>query len=160
MNPKILIVDDHEVVRQGVRSILSKSRPDWEVCGEASGGKEAIRAAIASIPDIVVLDITMPGMSGLEAAAHIVKLGLPCRVLIFTMHESETLIGDVRAVGAHGYVQKSQASRDLVLAIESLLAGGTFFAPTLQAEPKKKREPKSGTTFSKPLYAFLSLCPG
>lgn len=159
MSPKILIVDDHEVVRQGVRSILAASRPRWDVCGEASNGKEAIDSVVASNPDVIILDITMPGMSGLETASSITGLGLPCRVLIFTMHESERLITDIRAAGAHGYVQKSQASRDLVLAIESLLSGGTFFGPALQTETKKKKEPESGASFSKAFYAFLSLCP-
>ncbi len=160
MAPKILIVDDHEVVRHGVRSILAKSRPEWDICGEASDGKEAIKSVIAHSPDVIILDITMPGMSGLEAAAQIVKLGLTSRVLIFTMHESERLISDVRAAGTQGFVQKSQASRDLVLAIEALLAGGTFFGPTLQAQPKKKRDPESGASFSKAFASFLSLCPG
>jgi DNA-binding NarL/FixJ family response regulator len=75
----------------------------------------------------VILDITMPGMSGLEAAPQIVKLGLGCRILIFTMHDSGRLVTEIRDAGAHGYVQKSQAARDLVVAIECLLQGGTFF---------------------------------
>lgn len=159
MTPKILIVDDHEVVRQGVRSILTKSRPQWEICGEANDGKSAIQSAMTAEPDVIVLDITMPGMSGLEAASHILKLGLRSRILIFSMHESERLISDVRASGAHGYVQKSQASRDLVLAIEALLAGGSFFGSTPGSEPGKKPEPGPGTSLSEAFYAFLSLCP-
>lgn len=159
MPPKISIVDDHEVVRQGVRSILMKSRPEWEICGEASDGKAAIQSAMACDPDVIVLDITMPGMSGLEAASHILKLGMRSRVLIFTMHESERLIIDVRAAGAHGFVQKSQASRDLVLAIEALLAGGTFFGPTPQNAPIKSAEPEPGSSLSKALCSFLSLFP-
>ncbi len=126
MAVKILIADDHEVVRRGVASIL-RSRPEWEVCGEASNGREAIEAVAKLQPDLVILDISMPVMSGLEAASQISRLGAPCRILIFTMHESSGIIPDVRATGAQGYVQKSQAGRDLVLAIEKLLAGGTFF---------------------------------
>jgi DNA-binding NarL/FixJ family response regulator len=122
-----LIVDDHEVVRQGVRNVLAHARPGWEICGEAGDGSQAIDATQALQPDVVILDITMPRLSGLEAAARIAKLPGNFRILIFTMHESERIDSDVRAVGAHGYVQKSQAGRDLVAAIDSLLAGGTFF---------------------------------
>jgi DNA-binding NarL/FixJ family response regulator len=156
MSPRILIVDDHEVVRHGVRSILARARPQWEICGEASDGKRAIESALLADPDVIVLDITMPVMSGLEAAAEIIKRGLRCRVLIFTMHESERLGSDLRAVGAHGYVEKSQASRDLVVAIETLLGGGTFFGPTLPSEPSRKTESGSGTSLSRAFSSFVS----
>jgi DNA-binding NarL/FixJ family response regulator len=143
---RILIVDDHEVIRQGVRSVFREGRPDWEICGEATNGKEAIHAARALHPDVILLDITMPVMSGLEAAKEIVALG--CRVLIFTMHESAKLADDVRRSGAQGYVQKSQAARDLILAIENIVAGGTFFgSPEIQ--PKRKDQQGS------PLGIFL-----
>jgi DNA-binding NarL/FixJ family response regulator len=138
---RILIVDDHEIMRRGVHAVISKSRPGWEVCGEATNGKEAIQAAVNLNPDVVLLDITMPVMSGLEAASHIAKLGLRCRVLIFTMHQSERLVVDVRKSGAQGYVQKAQAARDLILAIESLVAGGTFFGALSKSEPGKKPKP-------------------
>ncbi len=132
-------MDDHDIVRRGIQAILSKSRPRWEICGEATNGKEAIEAVARLRPDIVVLDITMPVMSGLEAASHIAKLGLHSRVLIFTLHESETLIADVRKAGAHGCVQNSRAARDLIIAIETLLAGGTFFGSTATPRPSPQR---------------------
>jgi DNA-binding NarL/FixJ family response regulator len=136
MSARILIVDDHEVIRQGVRSVLSRARPEWEICGEASDGKQAIEAVQRLKPDVVILDITMPSMSGLQAAPQIAKLNKDCRILIFTMHESERITKDVRAAGAHGYVQKSQAGRDLVVAIDALLAGGTFFGGTSRKKPE------------------------
>jgi DNA-binding NarL/FixJ family response regulator len=129
MAAKILIADDHEIVREGIRTLIDKSRPDWNICGEATNGEEALEAVRTFKPDVVVLDITMPKMSGLEAATRIAKLGLGCRVLMFTMHDSERLSVEVRQAAAHGLVLKSQASRDLVRAIDHLLAGGTFFAP-------------------------------
>ena len=144
MPAKILIVDDHDVVRQGVRSVLLRTRPEWEICGEVTNGREAVRAVSSLKPDVVILDITMPVMSGLEAAAEISKLGLKSRVLIFTMHEADQLADDVRGVGAHGYVQKSQAGRDLVAAIDVLLKGGTFFGGPIQPEPGGKKD-KPGT---------------
>ena len=126
MSAKILIVDDHDVVRQGLRTFLA-ARPEWEVCGEASEGEEAVRAVASLTPDVVILDVTMPGMSGLEAASRIVALGTGTRILIFTMHESQRMAIDVREAGGHGLVQKSRASSDLIAAIERLLAGDTFF---------------------------------
>jgi len=135
MNPEILIVDDHEIVREGIRTLLGRARPGWEICGEASNGAEALEKVKSLEPDIVILDITMPGMNGLEAAARINKLGVRSKVVIFTMHDSERLAKEVRDVGARGYVLKSQAARDLVQAIERILAGGTFSIAS--SEPAK-----------------------
>jgi two-component system nitrate/nitrite response regulator NarL len=129
MTAKILIVDDHEIVREGIRTLLTRSRPHWEICGEATNGQLAIEAVKALKPDVIILDVTMPVMSGLEAAPRINALRLGCRVLIFTMHQSDTFIAEVRNAGAQGYVVKSQAARDLIFAIDRLLAGGTFFSP-------------------------------
>ncbi|PYX80149.1 MAG: hypothetical protein DMG70_24930 [Acidobacteria bacterium] len=130
MHIKILIVDDHEVVRQGLRTIL-KARPEWEIVGEAANGEEAVQAVMKSKPDVVILDITMPVMSGLEATQEICALNLGSRVLIFTMHDSKSLVKAVRKAGARGYVLKSHAARDLIRAIEALLAGGSFFGNDL-----------------------------
>jgi len=147
--PRILIADDHDIVRQGIRSIIKKFRPEWDICGEVTNGNAAIEAVQKLVPDVVILDITMPVMSGLEAASRVAKLGLPTRILIFTMHESNRMISDVSQAGAHGYVMKSEASRDLLIAIESLLRGGTFFGPQdhRHPEPGKKPEPSGGTSF-------------
>jgi DNA-binding NarL/FixJ family response regulator len=127
MKPRILLVDDHEIVREGIRRLLTRSRPEWEICGEATTGKQAIESVQKLKPDVVILDITMPGMSGLEAATHIRKVNPASQILIFTMHDSNRLKTEIREAGAQGYVQKSQAARDLVVAVESLLRGDTFF---------------------------------
>lgn len=144
MVPRILIVDDHEIVREGIRTLINRARPDWSICGEAKTGDEAVAAVESIHPDVVVLDITMPGrLSGLEAAQKLLKAGTSSKVLMFTMHDSPRLASDVREVGAHGLVLKSQASRDLILAIETLLSGGTFF-PT----PSDDVIPPEGGRFS------------
>jgi DNA-binding NarL/FixJ family response regulator len=145
---RILIVDDHEIVRQGIRNILNR-RPEWEVCGEAVNGREGVDAVKRTQPDLVILDITMPIMNGLEATQHIAKLGVNSRVLIFTMHDSERLISDVREAGAQGYVLKSHAARDLIAAIEALLSGGTFFGADGKSQEQKKqsKDPKGGVSF-------------
>ena len=141
MKTGIVIVDDHEVLREGVKSLLAKSRPDLKVCGEATDGAEAIEVAQARQPDLLILDITMPRMSGLEAALRMRKLGLKVPVLIFTTHDSERLETEVRKAGAQGYVLKSQAGRDLVLAIDTILAGGTFFGSV--GKPGPRADPQS-----------------
>lgn len=140
MTARILVVDDHEVVRQGVRAIL-QARPDWEICGEAIDGREAIRLTKELHPDVVVMDITMPHLSGLEASQEIAKLQLPSRVLIFTMHESKSLAPSVQRAGAQGYVVKSRAAQDLIDAIDRLLVGGTFFDNSSPSGAKGEDKP-------------------
>jgi len=126
MSVRILIVDDHAIIREGIRSVL-RDRPEWEICGEAADGREAVRLAKELNPDAIILDVTMPIMGGLGAAHEISRSNPSCRLLIFTMHSSRTLDKFVRQAGAHGLVAKSEAKRNLVAALEQLLAGETFF---------------------------------
>jgi len=123
---RILVVDDHAVVRRGLRALL-ESRPGWEVCGEAADGQEAIRKAAELKPDIVVLDISLPGLNGLEATSRILKESPESEVLILTMHHSEELAQQVIKAGARGYVLKSDADQSLVAAIDKLSQHQTFF---------------------------------
>ena len=147
MGSKILIVDDHEVVRQGIRTIL-RARSQWEVCGEAVNGRDAIEKAQSLDPDVIIMDITMPEMSGIEATREITKLKLRAAVLVFTMHESKNLATTVQDAGARGFVLKSHAARDLLDALEALMAGGTFFGADPGKETKSKHEPGNrGLTF-------------
>jgi DNA-binding NarL/FixJ family response regulator len=139
MGSKILIVDDHEVVRQGIRTIL-RARPQWEICGEAVNGRDAIEKARSLDPDVIIMDITMPEMSGIEATREISKLKLRASVLVFTMHESKNLATSVQDAGARGCVLKSHAARDLLDALEALMAGGTFFGPGPGKSSKSKEE--------------------
>ena len=126
MAVKILIADDHEIVRQGIRRVL-EAKSDWEICGEAANGQEAVRMAQELSPDVIIMDVTMPVMSGFEAADEISRLPLSSRVLFFTMHDSGSMAGSARRSGARGYVVKSRAAEDLIQALERLLTGGTFF---------------------------------
>jgi DNA-binding NarL/FixJ family response regulator len=123
---RILIADDYEGVRSGIRTVL-EARPEWEVCGEAVNGEDAVRLAGELLPDVIIMDINMPVMSGLEATEQLNKHGCDTKVLIFTMNESQSLPEAVRRVGASGYVLKSQAARDLINALDRVHGGGTFF---------------------------------
>lgn len=156
MSARILIVDDHEVVREGVRTLITREKPQWNVCGEAKSAQEAVEACRVLKPDVTVLDITMPGMSGLEVASLIFALG--SRVLMFTMHESEHLAIEVSQAGAQGFVLKSQAGKDLIRAIERLLGGGTFFGS--ESNPQENApsdEPSSGRLAERFQDARISL---
>src|SRR5580698_10659005 len=126
----ILIADDHEIVRQGVRSLL-ENHPGWEVSGEAKDGREAVERCKALQPDLVLLDIGMPTLNGLDAARQILASCPLTRVLILTMHDSEQVVRDVLAVGARGFLLKSDAGRDLVSAVEALQHRRTFFTSSV-----------------------------
>ena len=127
MNPvRILVADDHEVVRRGVCALL-EGHAGFEVCEEAVDGREAVEEAKRSLPDVVILDIGMPGLNGFDAARQIRNVSPDSEVLILTMHESEQVIREVLAAGARGYVLKSDAGRDLITAVEALSRHKTFF---------------------------------
>jgi DNA-binding NarL/FixJ family response regulator len=125
---RILIADDHEVVRKGIAAQISQC-PEWEVIAEATNGRDAVDLALSLKPDLIVLDFSMPELNGLAAARRIRAVLPEVRILILTVHESEQVVREVLAAGAQGYVLKSDAGRTLMAALETLLAGGTFFTP-------------------------------
>jgi DNA-binding NarL/FixJ family response regulator len=123
---RILLADDHDVVRRGLRDLLTQ-HDGWQVCGEATTGRQAVEMAVKLTPNIAILDLTMPQLNGLDATRQIKKAAPSVEVLIFTMHESEQLIREVLAAGARGYLLKSDASRHIVAAVESLARHRPFF---------------------------------
>lgn len=123
---RILIADDHDVVRSGVRAIL-EAQAGWEVVGEAVDGKEAVDQALATRPDVVVLDYGLPTMNGIEATRRIRARVPGAEVLIFTMHDTATLVREVLDAGARGFLLKSDAKRFLIAAVESLADHKPFF---------------------------------
>jgi DNA-binding NarL/FixJ family response regulator len=123
---RIIVADDHEVVRQGIRAVL-ESQPEWQVCAEASNGREAIQKAEELKPDVVVLDVAMPEVNGLVAVREILQNRPETKILMLTMHESEQIIREVLEAGAHGYLLKSDAGRDLVTAVTALNRNKRFF---------------------------------
>jgi DNA-binding NarL/FixJ family response regulator len=131
MSLRILVADDYELVRRGICSIL-KSQPGWIICGEAGDGLQAVQMARELQPDIVILDIGMPGINGLDATREILKQNHDQRVLILTVNNSELLIREVLSAGARGFVLKSDAAHDLVNAVQALEHHRTFFTPKVQ----------------------------
>jgi DNA-binding NarL/FixJ family response regulator len=124
---RILVVDDHEVVRQGLRALLEKVE-GWSVCGEAATGREAVELAATLKPEVILLDLGMPELNGLEAARRITKALPRCGIVVLSAYQEEAVVRDVIAAGVRGYVLKSESARDLVLAVESVLNGRPFFS--------------------------------
>src|SRR5213082_987827 len=123
---RIFIADDHEVVRKGLMSLL-QAQPDWEICGEANDGREALEKTQKLKPDVVILDIGMPSLNGLEATRQILRLNPQTKVLILTLHDSDQVVREVLNAGARGFLLKSDAARDLVAAVEALRRDKTYF---------------------------------
>ena len=123
---RILAADDHDILRRGLKQLLT-SRPGWEVCGEAKTGREAVALAEQLKPDIVVMDVSMPDLNGLEAARRIHKALPRTGIIMLTLHFSDQLVKDIVESGARAYVMKSDADRDLVHAVEALCSNRTFF---------------------------------
>jgi DNA-binding NarL/FixJ family response regulator len=128
---RILIADDHEVVRLGVRTLL-EGQQGWLVCGEATTGREAVAKAVELRPDVVVLDISMPDLNGLEATRQVRRV-VPAKILILSVHESDYVAAEVRNAGANGYVLKRSAGLTLVEAVAALLDDREFFTERVRA---------------------------
>jgi DNA-binding NarL/FixJ family response regulator len=119
---RILIADDHDVLRRGIRTML-ESDPSLEVCGEAVDGKDALEKTLAQAPDLVILDINMPIMNGLDVLRQIVRHRPQTKVLAFSVHDSKQIVEEILAAGAHSYLSKATAGQNLVHEVRELLNG-------------------------------------
>jgi DNA-binding NarL/FixJ family response regulator len=126
IDPSAYWSDDHEVMRLGLRNLL-ESVPGWSVSAGASTGNEAVEFALRSSPDIVIMDITMPEMNGIEAAARIALERPDIPIIMFSLHLSEDVVNRFKTGSIRGAVAKSEAARDLLDAVRAVLNGGTFF---------------------------------
>src|SRR5580704_3921836 len=123
---RILLADDHDIVRLGLRQLLT-AHPGWEICAEAATGNEAVALSERFAPHVVVMDVGMPELNGIEATRKICKLRPRTKIVILTMHFSDQLIGEIVEAGACGYVLKSDADRELVAAVQTVANRGSYF---------------------------------
>ncbi len=127
---RILLADDHTLVREGLRKIL-EAQPGWEVIGEAADGRQAVRLAIDLKPDVVIMDLAMPQLSGVEAIQQIARRLASTRVLVLSMHADEVYVTRAIRAGAHGYLLKDSAGDDLLRAVAALVQHKSFFSPAV-----------------------------
>ena len=123
--PKVLIVDDHATLRRGLRALLG-THPGWECCAEADSGEEAIRVAAEFKPDVIIMDVSMPGIGGLRATKVIHEASPTIRILLLTLHKSTELLRAGLLAGAVAYVLKSDGEDELIDALETVIRGGTY----------------------------------
>jgi DNA-binding NarL/FixJ family response regulator len=145
---KILIADDHDLVRRGIR-VLLESHTNWEVCGEARNGQEAVRLAEQLKPQIVILDFNMPEMNGLEAAKRIIRTCSETETMILSVDHSNQLIREIVLAGVRGFILKSDSDRDLLAAVEALANHRPYFticATELMLTSKRNGHPAPSST--------------
>jgi two-component system, NarL family, nitrate/nitrite response regulator NarL len=130
--PRVLIVDDHAFIRRGVQTILHPF-PEWELCGEADNGNDAIRMAEELKPDIIIMDLSMPGLNGIEAARAIRKAQPDVKIVLLTLHESAELVRSAFRAGARGYLLKTDAEQELVKALTVVTGQGTYISPRIDS---------------------------
>jgi DNA-binding NarL/FixJ family response regulator len=127
---KVLLVEDHIVVRQGIKALLS-DEPDLEIVGEADNGREALNLVSELQPDIVLMDISMPGLNGIEATRQLRQIYPDIKIVILSMHANEEYVFQVLQAGAAGYVLKQSDSSEVLTAIRAALSGGSFLSPPI-----------------------------
>jgi DNA-binding NarL/FixJ family response regulator len=134
--PKVLIVDDHAFIRRGVQTILHPF-PEWEFCGEADNGKDAIRMAGELRPEVIIMDVSMPGLNGIEATRAIRKTHPNVKIVLLTLHESSELLRSGFRAGARGYLLKTDAEQELVKALTVVIGEGAYISPKMDSEVVK-----------------------
>jgi two-component system response regulator NreC len=127
MSLRVILADDHEVVRRGIRLLLERELPDMEVVGEASDGREAVRLARELRPDVAVLDLAMPLLNGLDAAREIHRHAPQTKTILLTAHTEDRRVTDALRAGINGYVVKTQSPREVAEAIQQVARGGEFY---------------------------------
>ena len=131
--PSVMVVDDHAVIRRGVQGIL-QGYPEWQICAEAADGQEAIRLAESLHPEVIIMDVSMPGLNGLEATRIIDNILPQTKILLLTLHSSTELVRSAFRAGARGYVLKSDAENELVRALNVIAGEGTYVSPAIDQQ--------------------------
>jgi DNA-binding NarL/FixJ family response regulator len=130
---RVLIVDDHALIRRGVQTILHRF-PEWQFCGEADNGNDAIRLASELRPEVIIMDVSMPGLNGIEATRVICKTQPKMKIVLLTLHESAELVRNAFRAGARGYLLKTDAEQELVRALTVVIGEGTYISPRIDSE--------------------------
>jgi DNA-binding NarL/FixJ family response regulator len=131
--PRVLIVDDHAFVRRGVQMIL-ESFPDWELCAQASNGKEAIQMVEELKPDVVLMDVSMPVMDGIEATRVLRRANSGTKIVLLTLHESAEVLRTGFRAGANGYLLKADAEEELIKALRVVIGEGSYISPKIDPQ--------------------------
>lgn len=131
--PRVLIVDDHAFIRRGVQTILHPF-PEWEFCGEADNGNDAIRMAVELKPEVIIMDVSMPGLNGIEAARAIRRIRPEVKIVLLTLHESADLVRTAFRAGARGYLLKTDAEQELVRALTVVVGEGAYISPKIDSK--------------------------
>jgi DNA-binding NarL/FixJ family response regulator len=126
----IVVADDHKIVREGLVKLLEE-REDFTVIGEASDGEEAVQMVLERRPDVVIMDIWMPRLGGIDATRRIGKKGSSAKILVLSMHESRTYVEEVLRAGASGYIVKNSSPADLIQAIDAVCSGASYLSPAI-----------------------------
>jgi DNA-binding NarL/FixJ family response regulator len=134
--PRVLVVDDHAFIRRGVTSIL-KAFPEWELCGEAENGQEAVRMADELKPEVIVMDVSMPILNGIEATKIISKAHPEIKIVLLTLHDSAELLRSGFRAGARGYLLKSDAEQELLKALRVVVGHGSYVSPRIDGQVVK-----------------------
>ena len=134
--PRVLIVDDHAFIRRGVQTILDPF-PEWNFCGEADNGNDAIRLAHELKPEVIIMDVSMPGLNGIEATRLICKSLPDTKIVLLTLHESADLVRRGFRAGAKGFLLKTDAEQELVRALTVVIGEGTYISPKIDSEVVK-----------------------
>jgi len=157
--PRVLIVDDHAFIRRGVQSIL-QSFPEWEVCGEAVNGNEAVRLADELKPDVILMDVSMPGMNGIEATRIIRNAHHEVKIVLLTLHESPEVLKNGFRVGATGYLLKADAVQELLKALRIVVGDGSYISPRIDEDVAARvineiRLSRQISTFVRALFIYF-----
>lgn len=131
--PRVLIVDDHAFIRRGIQSILNSS-PGWDFCGEAENGIAAIRMAADLRPDVIIMDVSMPGLNGLEATRVIHEAHPDIKILLLTLHQSVEILRSAFHAGALGYLLKSEAEQELLRALDMITGQQIYVSPKIDSD--------------------------
>jgi two-component system, NarL family, nitrate/nitrite response regulator NarL len=131
--PRVLVVDDHAFIRRGVNSIL-QAFPEWELCGEAENGQEAVRLAEQLKPEVIIMDVSMPVLNGIEATKIISKAHPEIKIVLLTLHDSAELLRSGFRAGAKGYLLKSDAEQELLKALRVVIGQGSYISPRIDGQ--------------------------